>query len=131
MSSIPTVLSILVCDSIIIEAGTGKKSFIGVFDVLNARALPVVHSVGFFARLTDLEGKYRFTVKVVHLDVAGEKPVAGLDTQEQEMLDPLAMMDLALTLPIKFPALGRYEFQLFANDCYVGRATMVVSKIGS
>jgi hypothetical protein len=35
-AEVPSVLSILLCDHIIIEQGTGKKTLVGLFDVMNA-----------------------------------------------------------------------------------------------
>jgi hypothetical protein len=130
MSSPPTLLSILICDSIIIEKATEKKSLIGIFDVLHSPNLPAVRPMGFFARLTDLEDDYLFVVRVVQLTVDGEKVVSAVETGQVSISDPLGVLDLALNLPpMKFPSFGRYEFQLFANDCYMGRATMTVSEI--
>lgn len=132
MSSPPTLLSILICDSIIIEKATEKKSLIGIFDVLHSTNLPAVRPMGFFARLTDLEGEYRFVVRVVHLSVDGEKVVSAVETAPVPISDPLAVLDLALNLPpMQFPSFGRYEFQLLANDCYMGRSTMTVTEISN
>ena len=41
--------------------------------------------------------------------------------------DRLAILELALNLPpVPMTGAGRYEFQLFADDIYLGRATLNV-----
>ena len=124
----PSVLSILICDSIITEAVTNKKTLVGIFDSIKVSQLPVFQRVGFYFKLTDLSGKYRFTVRIVKLD--GEQLLGGLDTNEFEWHDPLSPVHLALNLPpLQFKEFGRYEFQLLANDVYLGRATVNVTKM--
>lgn len=126
MESIPSVLSFLICDMIIIEAGTGKKSIVGVFDTMYAHGEPGWSRIGVYARLTDMEGAYKFTIRLVHLGDQ-EELIAWVETPENRVDDRLAMVEIALNLPpVRFPKLGRYEFQLFANDIYMGRATLNV-----
>lgn len=76
----------------------------------------------FFVRLTDLEGTYDFEIRVVHLGDE-EKPVGTVKISDFHIEDRLGMADIALNLPpVPFPEFGRYEFQLFADDVYLGRA---------
>ena len=67
-NNLPSVLAILLCDWIIIECGTGKKTLVGIFDELGSPSFPASRTVGFYARLTDLEGSYHFNVRIVRLD---------------------------------------------------------------
>jgi hypothetical protein len=48
MNNIPSVLAIVLCDWIIIEQGTGKKTLVGLFDNLNAAVFPVLRPMGFY-----------------------------------------------------------------------------------
>jgi hypothetical protein len=124
MGNLPSVLAILLCDTIIIEQGTGKKTLVGLFEALNAGGFPTVQRIGFYARLTDLEGKYRFSVRVVRIDGQKEEFVAGAEV-DFTADNRLGILELALNLPpLPFPNPGRYEFQLFADDVYLGRATI-------
>src|SRR5260370_41238879 len=97
-SDVPSVLSILICDYVILEAGTNKKTLVGVFDSVNTTQLPVFQRLGFYARLTDMWGKYRFKIRIVVLDEE-EQLIGGLETNEIEATDRLAIMELALNLP--------------------------------
>lgn len=124
MPPVPSVLAILVCDSVIVESRTTKASVIGIFDTLHAPEAPFRQRVGFYARMTDAEGDYRFLVRVVYLGDE-ERIVGGLETETVRAANRLGFMQLSLNLPpLTFPEFGRYEFQLFANDVYVGRATI-------
>jgi hypothetical protein len=128
MNNIPSVLAILLCDWIIIEQGTGKKTLVGMFDSLQAAAFPTVRSMGFYARMTDLEGHYHFEVRVVRLEGNKEETMGGA-LAEFKAADRLAILEMALNLPpFQFPAPGRYEFQLFADDVYIGRAVLNVDQ---
>lgn len=124
MGNLPSVLAILLCDWIIIEQGTEKKTLVGMFDALNSEVFPVAQKIGFYARLTDLEGDYRFTIRIVRLDGEKEELMGGAEA-EYKATGRLDILEIALNLPqVPFPRPGRYEFQLFANDVYMGRATI-------
>jgi hypothetical protein len=129
MESIPSVIAILICDRIIVEAGTGKKSVIGVFGELRGHTLPMVVPIGFYARLTDAEGKYIFRVDVVYSNESEQ--IGRLETEPIAVANRLGFVELALNLPpLPFPRFGRYEFQLYGNDVYLGHVTMDVCQIG-
>ena len=67
MEPVPSVIAILLCDRIIEEVGTHKKTLVGIFDRINVPA-PVRMPLAFYARLTDAEGKYKFRVDVMFLN---------------------------------------------------------------
>ena len=126
MATVPTLLAILTCDTIIIDAATRKKSLIGLFDQINAQATPTTQRLGFYARLTDAEGEYTFIVRIVQLGKE-EKLIAAVRTDPITCKDRLGFLDIALnTPPIPIPEFGRYELQLFSNDVYIGRALVNV-----
>jgi hypothetical protein len=123
--NIPSLLAILLCDQVILEHGTGKKSLVGVFEQVWSPSEPIVQRIGFFARMTDLEGQYSFAIKVVRISAEEEIVVAlGKIEMAQPIMDRLANVDIALNLTTVFPTFGKYEFQLFANDMYVGRGVL-------
>ena len=82
--------------------------------------------VAFYARLTDAEGEYSFRVQVMSLTddsliMRGETGPIGIKGR-------LGIAEIGLHLPaVPFPKPGRYEFQLFGNDVYLGRATVDVA----
>jgi len=129
VTPVPSLLAILVCDSVIVDSQSKKPSVVGIFDSINATQAPFSQRLGFFARMTDAEGEYKFTVRVVYLGDE-EQIVAGLETETVPVQNRLQVLNLALNLPpVPFPNFGRYEFQLLANDVYIGRAVISALKL--
>jgi hypothetical protein len=129
MSPVPSVLAVLVCDSVIIDSQTGKQTVVGIFDDVHSPNAPFSQRLGFYARMTDAEGEYKFTVRVVYLGDE-EKVVGGLETGTVIARARLGNLNLALNLPpVPFPEFGRYEFQLFANGVFIGRAVVNALKV--
>jgi Family of unknown function (DUF6941) len=129
MPPIPSALAILICDQVIIDAETAKKTVVGIFDSIWMQAFPAIQKLGFYARLTDLEGEYKFSLRVVRL-TGDETVICGLETKPVSASNRLAIMELALNLPpVPFQCPGQYEFQLYANDEYIGRSLFNVGLI--
>jgi hypothetical protein len=123
-SPVPTLVGMFLCDSVIQDAQTTKKSLIGIFTQVNAIGFPTVVNVSVFARLTDAEGKYRFRLDVVNLNE--NKTIVSLPTPgDLEAPNQLAFVELVMQVQgLPIPSPGKYEFQLWGNDVYLGRTTM-------
>jgi len=125
MEAIPSVIAILICDRIIIEQASNKKSLIGVFDQLRTPQAPVVMPFAIYARLTDAEGDYAFKAEIVYANE--NKPIGRIETERLHVTDRLSFVELALTIPpVPFPSFGRYELQLYGNEVYLGHVTIDV-----
>jgi hypothetical protein len=110
----------LICDQVITEAETNKKSLIGLFDNVLWPGHPLALQTSIFAKLTDAEGHYRFRIEFVQVETGNR--LAQADLEDAHIPDRLGFADLVLRMPMVTPAAGQYEFRLFANDSYVGRA---------
>ncbi|MFH1847273.1 MAG: hypothetical protein ABH869_06950 [Candidatus Omnitrophota bacterium] len=128
----PVLNAMLVCDKVITEVGTNKKSLIGIFENINAYKFPCIHHfLSVYIKLTDANGKYRFCLQLVDLQTntiigRGEMP------KEIEITNPLAIHDLVFNLAVlKFEHSGKYEFRIFANDEIFGQKTFSVNKANS
>ncbi len=126
---IPIVRAFLVCDLIVAEQGTGKKTLIGVFDEITSKKFPsAIQRLSVYVRTVDAVGNNRFNLKLVHLDtdtMVGESGLAG-----DAGPDPLGGVDLTWNIPVlTLPGPGTYEFQLFANDIWIGRTTLTAKKL--
>ena len=65
----PSVQAFLVCDTIIVDQLTGKKSLIGTFTHLWAPQFPCQHpQMGVYFCFTDAEGTYEFELRLIFLD---------------------------------------------------------------
>lgn len=124
--NVPSLLSVLICDTVIVDAESQKKTLVGLFDMVAVSQVPFIQKVGFYAKLTDLEGTYTFRIRLVQLGEEEQLLVEGT-AGPYEVDDRLTCIEIALNLPpVPISEYGRYEFQFFANDMYVGRAMMNV-----
>src|SRR6476646_10522728 len=65
----PSVQAFLVCDQVIEDSVTKKKSLIGLFTHLQAVSFPFEHSqMGLYFCLTDAEGTYHFDIDLIYLN---------------------------------------------------------------
>ena len=111
----PLLKAFLVCDQIIQDSQTGKKSLIGVFHELRAELFPAVHPVlWIYANLTDAHGRYAFQIRFV--DVERNQILGSGVPPPIEIPGPLPTTELsALLRNVNLPRPGTYEFQLVAN----------------
>lgn len=120
---IPSVVAMLVCDQIINEEGTNKKSLIGVFERVNAPSYPfVVPRLAIYVKLVDAVGHYDFKLRLVHLK--DESLIADIGIGA-EIGDVSQHAELALNMGnLPIPAPGKYEFQLYFNEVFLHRVTI-------
>ena len=123
----PIVNAMLVCDRVISEAGTNKKSLIGIFGNINAYKFPCVHHfLSVYIKFTDANGQYRFRLELV--DLENDSPIGKSEIpKDVEVKDPLETHDLVFNLAgLKFTHPGKYEFRIFANDEVFGQKTFLI-----
>ena len=120
---IPSVVAMLVCDQVIAEQGTNKKSLIGVFEIFGALAFPtILPRISIYVKLADAFGKYHFKLRLVKLKDESLVAEIGIDA---EVKDSTHYSELALNMGnLPFPEYGKYEFQLYAGDVYLHRVTI-------
>lgn len=125
---VPAVLALLLCDQVITDAQSQKKSLIGVFHNVNAFGFPVALNVALYAKLTDAQGKYDLKVRVVRLK--DDSVLYDFEIKGGQSVSQLQPWELAINMVgLVFPEPGKYEFQLYANDVYLSRITMEALKI--
>jgi len=127
---VPKANAMLICDYVITEQGSKKKSLIGIFENIGSPQFPFVHSaLSVYIKLTDARGTYRFRLDLIHLKTdrmtgRGEIP------HEVTITDPLTSNELVFNLRgLRFEEDGDYEFRIFANDRIFGQKTFVVRKL--
>ncbi len=122
----PVVNAFLVCDAVIHEAETNKKSCIGIFHRIHVRAFPARHGpLAIYASLTDAQGEYSFRLTLARLRDGRE--IGGGTTPTIRIPDPLQTAELAFRLQdLVFPEPGKYEFVLHANGQPVARKEIAV-----
>ena len=116
----------LLCDQIITEIGTNKKSLIGVFDNFYSLQFPaMMQRLAVYAKFADAVGKYLFKLRIVRLK--DEFLVAEMGI-EVNIAEAGQYADMAINMGnIPIPEPGKYEFQLYAGDEFLHRITMQVA----
>ncbi len=130
MAHPPVVKAFLVCDYVIHEQETNKKSCIGIFHHIGARRFPCRHGqLAIYANITDAVGRYVFRLSLVHLKDGRE--IGSGSTPPLELPDPLQTAELAFRLQnIVFPEPGEYEFRLSCNDELIAQKKVSVTRAG-
>lgn len=126
----PKPNAMLICDYVLIEKGSNKKSLIGIFENISAGKFPCVHHLmAVYIKLTEAQGSYRFRLELVDLRnnaIVGKAEIPKDVTIE----NPLMTHELVFELKgLKFEHPGEYEFRIFANDKIFGQKTFFVSEI--
>ena len=130
MSAPPVVKAFLICDYVIHEQETNKKSCIGIFHQINAPSFPCRHGqLSIYANITNALGDYAFRLSLVHL--RDEKEIGSGATPSLKIPDKLQTAELAFRLQnIVFPQEGKYEFRLHANDRLIAQKEVAVIPTG-
>jgi hypothetical protein len=125
----PVVLSVIICDLIIIDRITNKASIIGAFETISAQKYPARHPrLAFFCQLTNGHGKARITVRLV--DVQKEDTTLFEGAIEQEFKDVRQVANLTFDIGgIVFPHPGEYRFQIYAGTEFLGERRIVCRQI--
>ena len=111
----PLGLSLLMCDTIIEDKHTGKKTLVGLFDRVHARRFPCVHPfMCVFVSLTGARGRFPCEAICRHQD---SRTVAFSAKGEVTMRDPRQVVDLVFRLSgVTFPKPEMYWLNFVIDD---------------
>ncbi len=127
---VPKTNAMLICDYVITERGTNKKSLIGVFENIGAVKFPCTHyALSVYIKLTDAQGSYRFRLELI--DLKTDTTIGKSEMPEEVRIpNPLLAHELVFNLRgIRFPHAGEYEFRIFGNDNIFGQKKFIVEQI--
>ncbi len=125
----PSVQAFLVCDQVIEDSLTKKKSLIGIFTHLQTASFPFQHQhMGLYFCLTDAEGLYHFDIDLIYLN--SEQLVCRATLPNIEISDRLQISDFGINIPLLIlPAPGRYEFRLLMEGQLIAQKDFNVMSI--
>jgi hypothetical protein len=124
---LPSLLAILVCDYVIQEVNTHKPTIVGVFDQLLSISSPIsLSNLGLYAKLADGHGDYEFRLRVVSLK--DEKSLVDLIHKAHWATGDVYNL-LVNIKGLRFPSFGSYEFQIFVQNVYLGRAVLKIGEL--
>ena len=111
----PIVLTLLLCEKVIVDARTQQYSLVGLVSNVNATRFPVRSpSLCIYTEVTGGHGVTPLTVRIVDVDEKRE-PVVKLDL-EVNLEDPLAVTQVVFGMPrLVFPELGDYRLQAISG----------------
>ena len=129
--STPSVQAFLVCDCVIEDSLTKKKSLIGIFTHLQALSFPFQHQpLGLYFCMTDAEGTYHFDIDLVY--VTTDQLVCRAALPHIVIGDRLQITDFGINIPaLVFPAPGRYEFRLRMDGHVIARKDFNVIQLST
>ncbi|MFQ5491035.1 MAG: hypothetical protein ACE5GE_09965 [Phycisphaerae bacterium] len=128
-TTVPDILSLIVCDQIITDRLTGKQSLIGMFSTIHSWRFPVMHpNLCVYVALTEGRGKTPLTIRIIDADDARPPVVEG--TGVVEFNNPRAIANLALQFQgLTFPQPGEYRVQILCNQAPLRDARLTLVKV--
>ena len=108
----------MVCDLAATDPSTGKITLIGVFDRIYVGRFPTAHPMWVYMKFSDAEGAYKLKVRYVHRESGDILAEVEGDFQVANRLQSSTLVVNFPPLPI--PREGRYEFQIWSNDVFLG-----------
>ncbi|MCG3137946.1 MAG: hypothetical protein HJJLKODD_01801 [Phycisphaerae bacterium] len=125
----PDVLSLIICDQIIVDRLSGKTSLIGMFSNIGAARFPVRHpQLCVFAALTDGRGVVPLEIMIVDANDA-RSPIAH-GRAEVEFQDPRQVACLNLHFSgLVFPEPGQYRVQLYCQSELLREARLQLTPV--
>lgn len=119
-AAVPTLVSILVCDQVIDDKLSNKKSAIGIFNTILVPKVPMaIHQLAILASVTEIVGRVELEIRLVR---DSDDAVLFSGKGAVEAPDPLAVVDLLFAMQgVKIPEAGQYAFELLSGGELLGR----------
>lgn len=111
----PIPLSMILCDMIIEDKKTSKKSLIGLFSTVTTAKVPCVLSrFGVFISLTEGIGEYAC---VLRCSLAEDNTLVGETKGQVRFVDRREVVEISLEVNgLSFPRYGDYRFDLYCEE---------------
>ena len=121
----PTLVSLLLCDQVIDDKLSGKKSAIGIFNTILVPRMPAaIHQMAILASVTEISGRVELELRLVR---DADNAILFSGKGGVEAPNPLAVVDLLFAMQgVKIPAEGQYAFELLSSEELLGRRRFLV-----
>ncbi|MFQ5804878.1 MAG: hypothetical protein ACE5I3_00345 [Phycisphaerae bacterium] len=116
----PTLVSLLICDQVIDDRLSNKKSAIGLFNTVLVPSVPTrIQQMAVMATLTEISGRTPLQLRLMR----DEDNRVLLQTQGHvDAPDPLVMVDLVFAMQgVPVGSAGQYAFELLSQGELLGR----------
>lgn len=123
----PILLALVLCDTTIKDAATGKLSLIGTFNGIFSNNFPCVHpTLSVYVALTELRGKVQCKLRMISpsngivFDLPGQIEGPG----------PTSIAEIVFQLPgIRFETTGSYSVEFWAGSELLGSRKLNAQKM--
>ena len=119
-ATMPTLVSILICDQVIDDKLSNKKSAIGIFNTILVPKLPTaLHQIALLASVTEIVGRVELEMRLVR---DSDNAVLFSGRGAVDAPNPLAVVDLLFAMQgVHIPDAGQYAFELLSAGAILGR----------
>lgn len=116
----PTLVSILICDQVIDDKLTNKKSAIGIFNMVYAAEFPSrMAQINVLASVTEISGRVPLELRLAR---DADNSTVFSTRGQVEAPNPLVTVDLVFNLQgLQIPEPGQYAFELLCEGDLLGR----------
>jgi len=116
----PTLVSLLICDQVIDDRLSNKKSAIGLFNTVLVPSLPTrIQQMAVMATLTEITGRTPLQLRLMRDE---DNSVLMQTRGHVDAPDPLAMVDLVFAMQgVPVANAGQYAFELLSEGELLGR----------
>jgi hypothetical protein len=118
--AVPTLVSLLICDQVIDDKLSRKKSAIGLFNTVLVPSVPTrVFQLAVMATLTEISGRTPLQLRLVRDE---DNRVLMQTKGHVDAPNPLAMVDLVFAMQgVPIAQAGQYAFELLSEGELLGR----------
>lgn len=111
----PTSLALIICDTVIDDRETNKKTLVGIFNNISAQKVPCRHpELHVFVSLTDGHGVYRTKLECRHRESGARAFEVQTDIKCE---DPNQVVEINFALQgVVFQQYGIHNFDLYCDD---------------
>ena len=127
----PVVLTLLLCEKVIVDARTQQYSLVGLVSNVNASRFPVRSpNLCIFTEVTGGHGVTTLMVKIIDVDEKRE-PVVKVELQ-LNLENPLAVTQFVFGMPpLVFPKPGDYRLQAISSGARLLEKRLVLREASS
>ena len=125
----PIAVAMIICDQIITEKGTEKKSLVGCFNNVASISFPTRPiNCSVFVALTNGRGKFKAELKCIN-EEADRSQVFGM-AGPLEFDDPMQTVEMGFKLTnLSFPKPGRHVIEFWCDSVMVTQREFSVQQI--
>ncbi len=124
----PTVLALMICETVLEDSRTRNRSLINTFSHIHALKFPCRHQkMAIYACMTDGRGEVSLGIRILHDNT---RKVVIETKARARFKDPLSVLEMNFDLRgMIFPEPGRYSVELFSEHVILATRGLQLAKV--